>query len=74
MAWRCIRLDYNAYRYINIATDVGRRRLASVALYRGIPFEITHREFLFRGFRGRSASVVVFKGALYRILTVFDGR
>jgi hypothetical protein len=39
--WHCIGLDYNARRYICIAIDVDGWRLKGVALYRGIPSEIT---------------------------------
>jgi hypothetical protein len=32
---------------------------------------ILQREFLFRGFRGRNTMVAVYRGVLYRGLTVF---
>jgi hypothetical protein len=53
-----------------MVTDIVRRWLVGVALYWGIPFEILHREFPFRGFRGCNAIVMLYRRVLYRGLTV----
>jgi hypothetical protein len=42
MAWRCIRLDYNAEQYIYTVTNVGGWQLAQVVPYLRIPFGIKY--------------------------------
>jgi hypothetical protein len=53
-----------------IATNVGGLQLAGLAFYRGFPLKL-HREFLFGGFCGHNARVVVYGGMLYWGVSVY---